>query len=70
MFLKSLPGYEEKRDCKEERKLGDTGWTEVWRIERHGPFIYEEVAWCGYTQDEQEAKYDAEKADWNQIVWV
>ena len=37
-------------------------WTEVWRIERHGPFICEQVAWCGYTQDEQEAKYETEKA--------
>lgn len=25
MFLKSLLGYEEKRDCEEERKLWDTG---------------------------------------------
>ena len=43
-------------------------WTEVWRIERHGPFIYEQVAWCGYTQDEQEAKYETEKAGWNQMM--
>ena len=36
--------------------------------ERHGPFIHEQVAWCGHTQDEQESKYETEKAGWNQMM--
>lgn len=68
MFLKSLPGYEE-----EEITGGEETWEPGWdrSVDKETwPIYLWRVAWCGYTQDEQEAKYDAEKADWNQIVWV